>query len=324
LETFFAEERDEPFFVKNLERVQGDERDATILTIGYGKNQAGQLIYRFGPLLSEGGERRLNVAVTRAKKRMTLVSSFGSADMDPTRLNSEGMRLVRQFVQYMEQGGRTLGDVILDRPQLNPFEIDVRDTLAARGLHLVPQYGVSGYRIDFAIEHPRQRGRMILAIECDGASYHSSQSARERDRLRQEHLQRLGWTFHRIWSSEWFANREAAVAKVMTAYERALESPPSPPSPPPLLVAGGADIHAVAGRGSRPRFAPGYPIGEYSPATLDAVVAWIESDGLVRTVDEVLSEAMMQLGFARRGRNIVTALCAAIERTRRRHGTDGR
>jgi hypothetical protein len=133
-----------------LERVQGDERDATILTIGYGKNAAGRLVYRFGPLLQDGGERRLNVAVTRAKKRMTLVSSFASGDMDPDKLNSNGMRLLRQFVQYMEEGGATLGDVLTEKPVLNPFEIDVRDALAAQGVSLIPQHGVSGYRIDFA------------------------------------------------------------------------------------------------------------------------------------------------------------------------------
>jgi very-short-patch-repair endonuclease len=318
-ETFFAEDRDEPFFVKNLERVQGDERDAIILSIGYGKNPRGQLVYRFGPLLVSGGERRLNVAITRAKKRMTLVSSFTSADMDPDKLNSEGMRLLRQYVQYMEHGGRTLGDVMLEKPPLNPFEIDVRDTLAARRLNLIPQYGVSGFRIDFAVTHPLQRGRMVLAIECDGASYHSSESARERDRLRQEHLERLGWTFHRIWSSEWFADKQAATDKAVAAYEGAIADGAEPPQtvlPPPPPVVGGSAA-APTRRLPRPQFSPGYTIAEYSRRTLDAVVAWVQSDGLLRTRAELTDEAIRELGFERRGKNIVAAVSAAVDRVLR-------
>src|SRR5262249_26066425 len=153
-----------------LERVQGDERDAIILSIGYGKNARGELVYRFGPLLLEGGERRLNVAVTRAKNRITLVSSFSSRDMDPGRSNAEGVKLLRQYLQYIETGGTNLGDQVTDKPALNPFEVDVRDALLRRGLKLAPQYGTSGYWIDFAVQHPDQPGHYILAIECDGAT----------------------------------------------------------------------------------------------------------------------------------------------------------
>ncbi|HEY6538643.1 MAG TPA: AAA domain-containing protein [Candidatus Dormibacteraeota bacterium] len=133
LQTFFDESREGPYFVKNLERVLGDERDAIILSIGYGKNARGDPPYRFGPLLTDGGERRLNVAVTRAKNRVTLVASFSSADMDPDRSDAEGVKLLRQYLQYMESEGRNLGDVVIDKPRLNPFEVDVRDTLLRHG-----------------------------------------------------------------------------------------------------------------------------------------------------------------------------------------------
>jgi hypothetical protein len=113
--------------------VQGDERDAIILSLGYGKNARGDLVYRFGPLLTEGGERRLNVAVTRAKHRLTLVCSFSARDMDPERSSAEGVRLVREYLQYVESGGTNLGDRIVDKPALNPFELDVRDTLTRHG-----------------------------------------------------------------------------------------------------------------------------------------------------------------------------------------------
>ena len=97
-----------------------------------------------------------------------------------------------------------LGDTARDKPDLNPFERDVETQLSAAGIPLIAQYGCSGYWIDFAAQHPTRPGRMVLAIECDGATYHSSATARDRDRLRQEHLERLGWTFHRLWSRDWF------------------------------------------------------------------------------------------------------------------------
>jgi DNA polymerase III delta prime subunit len=177
LEGFFEENQEEKFFVKNLERVQGDERDAIILSIGYGKNAEGRLLYRFGPLNQQGGERRLNVAVTRAKNRITLVSSFDASDMDPDRSSAEGVKLLRLYLQYAASRGTKLGDVALDKPALNPFEVDVRDSLQAAGIDVVAQYGCSGYLIDFVAKHPSKPGRMVLAIECDGASYHSSPMA---------------------------------------------------------------------------------------------------------------------------------------------------
>ena len=224
LAEFFDENRDEEFFVKNLERVQGDERDAIILSIGYGKDARGGLPYRFGPLLTEGGERRLNVAVTRAKNRITLVSSFSSRDMDPDRSAAEGVKLLRQYLQYVESDGANLGDYVPDKPALNPFEVDVRDTLLRHGLKLTAQYGTSGYWIDFAVQHPTQPGRYVLAIECDGATYHSSRSARDRDRLRQEQLERHGWRFHRIWSAEWFHDKNTCTAKAIAAYHAAVRA----------------------------------------------------------------------------------------------------
>ena len=324
---FFDESRHERFFVKNLERVQGDERDAIILSIGYGKNGRGDLPYRFGPLLLDGGERRLNVAVTRAKNRLTLVSSFSSSDMDPERSNAEGVKLLRQYLQYVESGGTNLGDHIIERPALNPFEIDVRDTLARRGLRMTPQYGSSGYWIDFAVQHPVQPGSYVLAIECDGATYHSSESARDRDRLRQEQLERQGWRFHRIWSSEWFHNRDACAEKVIAAYEKAVlaaEEDERPPRPQPVASARpeSAPPGAVANSRSwpRPGVPAGYAIDSYSDYELGELIGWIRSDDVLRTEDELLTELMRELGFQRRGKNVVARLTAAIAASRTREG----
>ncbi len=317
LDEFFDEGREERFFVKNLERVQGDERDAIILSIGYGKNEREQLVYRFGPLLADGGERRLNVAVTRAKQRLTLVSSFFANDMDPEKLTAEGMKLIRQYLQYVESGGATLGDAIHTKVELNPFEIDVRDTLS-RHLSLVPQYGSSGYAIDFVVRHPTREGKYVLAIECDGASYHASSSARDRDRLRQEQLERIGWRFHRIWSTEWFSRKEVAVAKVLAAYEDALASIDQTPPDRREARARVEDantvtaVAAVPSRSPRPLVSPGKKIDEYSQAELVAIIRWISSDTLLRTQDELLEETMSALGFQRRGSKIVDKIQRAI------------
>ncbi len=222
LDAFFAETGREPFFVKNLERVQGDERDAIILTIGYGRTSDGRLRQNFGPLNQQGGERRLNVAITRAKRRVTVVSSFGSEDVDPSRTSAEGVRLMAAYLRYAESGGADLGNAVPPRPPLNGLERDVLAALGAMGVRAVPQVGTSSYALDIALEHPTKAGRFVLAVECDGPTYHSAPTARERDRLRQQHLEVIGWQFHRIWSADWYRDRAGEILRLKVAYDRAV------------------------------------------------------------------------------------------------------
>ena len=339
LEEFFDETAPERAFVKNLERVQGDERDAILLSIGYGKNPAGQVVYRFGPLNQEGGERRLNVAVTRARRRMTLVSSFSHAEMDPNRTSAEGVAQLRGYLKYVETTGADLDGADEAEP-LNSFEIDVMDKLTAAGLSVVPQYGCSGYRIDFAVRHPGDPGRFVLAVEADGASYHSSHTARDRDRLRQDHLERLGWRFCRIWSTDWFNDHAREVDRALEAYRRAVEGgegrdgdgPGGDRSSPtivsdsgsdaggeadPFGAAGGDDggIAAAPGpsrSGSAPYFPSGVPIAEHHPEKLVRLARWIMSDGLLRTDEQIFEEMFERLGYGRRGHRITEALYRAI------------
>jgi len=219
--SFFSETREDPFFIKNLERVQGDERDAILLTTGWGKTSDGRMLYRFGPVSQDGGERRLNVAFTRARRRMTMVASFTADDLDPAKIKSDGAKALRAYLQYVQSGGANLGDKATDRP-LNPFESHLLDRLGRAGIPVIPQYGVSGYFIDFVAQHPNKPGRMILAIEADGASYHSSETARARDRLRQEHLERLGWHFCRVWSTDYFRDPDVEIARIKAAYDLAV------------------------------------------------------------------------------------------------------
>jgi very-short-patch-repair endonuclease len=249
VEAFFGE--DTGFFVKNLERVQGDERDAIILSVGYGKHEDGRMRYQWGPLLRDGGERRLNVAATRAKHRLTLVSSFSAHDVDPDRLTKAGARMLADYLEYAGSGGTPVA-ASSSGVASDPFAESVRSRLAAHGITVVPRYGVGGYRVDFAFAHPDDPSRMILAVEADGASYRDSGSVRDRDRLRKEHLERLGWRFHRLWSTNWFHDADGEVAKLRQAYEQAVaaagrdpsadpEPTPEPePAPEPPTGAGGS------------------------------------------------------------------------------------
>ena len=327
LDDFFSESNEERFFVKNIERVQGDERDAIILSVGYHKDANGNLPYRFGPILQEGGERRLNVAVTRARSRLTLVSSFSHRDMDPGRSSARGVVLLRQYLEYAASGGQILGASVSDVP-LNPFELSIMEGLEKRGIPVTPQYGVSGYRIDFACAHPEQPGRMVLAIEADGASYHSAPTARDRDRLRQQVLEAKGWRFHRIWSTDWFRNREVELDKAVQAWKNAVETSDSDEAPsavePPHEVTSDLEAHSSPSpqRGPRPpvpkRGTGRYNnISDYTSSQLVSLVRWIESDTLLRTDEDVMREMINELGFGRTGSRIRARIESAIKDARR-------
>lgn len=229
------------FFVKNLERVQGDERDAIILSVGVAKRINGVVARTgFGPLNREDGRRRLNVAVTRAKRRMTVISSFGPHDLAPDD-RSTGTEMLRRYLEYA-QNDCDINRVGNRQPMpLNGFERDVVAALIERGIAVQPQWGFSDYRIDFALAHREQPGRMILAVECDGDRYHRSYHSRDRDRLRQLHLENLGWRFHRVWASGWFADRAGETDRIVSAWEKAMidanrEPEPAEVLPPPYVV----------------------------------------------------------------------------------------
>ncbi|HEY0735383.1 MAG TPA: AAA domain-containing protein [Herpetosiphonaceae bacterium] len=326
LDPFFDQQHDERFFVKNLERVQGDERDAIILSIGYGKDQSGRLLYRFGPLLMQGGERRLNVAITRARQRMTVVSSFAYQDMEPNRSRARGVEMLRQYLQYITAQGPKIGDASAPNVALSLFEADLFDTLTARGVPLVPRVGASRYRIDFAAQHPTQRDRLVLALECDGPTYQAIPTARDRDRLRQAHLESLDWKYLRIWSIDWFMHRDEEVARILKAFQAAVQwvdpqqivSEAAAPAPTPnaVVVAEDTQQTPAPSRGPRPNIGSWTTITDYTEEELVALVKWIQSDGRLRTDDEVAEEMVQELGFRRRGPRIMSTIRKAIARAR--------
>ncbi len=238
-EEFFKSDRVEPFFVKNLETVQGDERDTIIFSIAYAKDSQGRLLLNFGPINREGGERRLNVAVTRAKINVQLVSSMHYCDIDLSRTKSVGARLLREYLDYAENGVAALErSITVDAT--NPFEqydsefeSEVCEFLRENGFVVDTQVGCSSFKIDLALKRP-DSSDYVLAIECDGATYHSSKTARDRDRLRQEILERMGWKFYRIWSTDWFRNKHVEKNRLLDAAKKALENCPANVNPPDI------------------------------------------------------------------------------------------
>jgi very-short-patch-repair endonuclease len=222
LDAFLREGEGEDAFVKNLENVQGDERDVIFVSVGYGPRIAGGRLdsMGFGPVSAEGGERRLNVLFTRARSRCEIFCSFAAGDIDLDRAKGEGARILKRFLQYAETG--VLEEQFSTSQDADsPFEEAVAYVMEGLGYKVDKQVGSAGFKIDLAVRHPRQPGRYMLAVECDGATYHRALWARERDRLRQEVLENMGWRFHRIWSTDWYYRRGEAIQKLKTALENA-------------------------------------------------------------------------------------------------------
>jgi very-short-patch-repair endonuclease len=317
LDEFFSEERGagHRFFIKNLERVQGDERDTIIFSVGHAKAANGRLSMRFGPLNEEGGERRLNVAVTRARRRMIVVSSFTHWDMSHAEsAKNRGPDLLRKFLEVADYGGDVTRSTRATGARLDGFEQSVHDALRAHGVEVIPQLGVSGYRIDFALPHRARPGQLVLAVETDGRNYHSAPSARDRDRLRQAHLEQLGWRFHRVWSTDWFRNPEQETLRIIQAWEEAMrqadEGAVQPSANRPIVS---PPMSTPVRRSPRPSIPRYERIGDYAAHDLLTLCLWLLDDGLQIDRETRVAQAMKELGFQKRGKNIVERLNYAFD-----------
>jgi very-short-patch-repair endonuclease len=322
LAELLSEGRDEAVFVKNIETVQGDERDVIILGIVYGFNAENKFAMRFGPLNQQGGERRLNVAVTRARHKTIVVSSFQPDQIDLKRTSAHGAMLLRNYLDFANRGVGALDSASTESVDVendSEFEAAVEAALKSKGLDIRRQIGCSGFRIDLAVVHPTYPGRYILGIECDGATYHSSVTARDRDRLRQEVLEGLGWTFCRIWSTDWVRNPERQINRVMAAYEEALSLADSPPidtaktdtdkgsdAPPeePVILKIAADTSR------RAAYANIDAVPE--DAIQNAILQILRQCGRT-TRDDLIKAVARQLGFQRTGRKIQNRVDHTIE-----------
>lgn len=223
-EWFFSDDREEPVIVKNLENIQGDERDVILFSTTFGADSAGKVSMNFGALNLDGGEKRLNVAVTRARSELHVFSSITADQIDLNRTGARGVKDFKAFLDFADRGAIALA--AQDSGSLggvdSPFEAAVREALIQKGWEVHTQIGVSGFRIDLGIRHPDYAGAWLAGVECDGATYHSSATARDRDRIRQAVLEGLGWKVLRIWSTDWFRNSVAAAERVDNALRAAL------------------------------------------------------------------------------------------------------
>jgi very-short-patch-repair endonuclease len=335
MEKFFNDEdnsgsNQEPFFVKNLENVQGDERDYIFLCIGYGKDEVtGKMPMRFGPIntdVADIGRRRLNVAITRAKYGITVISSIKYSDIDLKRSKKSGVEMLQDYLKFAETG-----NLEVSRPTGgeadSPFEIEVTKALEKEGFEVHTQVGCSGYRIDIALIDKESPGRYVLGVECDGATYHSSATARDRDRLRQQILEGLGWKIHRIWSTDWIKNPKQQIEKVKEAFNSAkMQQETERPTPtcsqskePPVVVTPCKDP-----------FAPKYNYNNIEEISVSLIrneilyvlrIASMIEDDLLKTVAKIF-------GFERVGPRIRQILTKQLQVLQKNHsidiGTDAR
>ncbi|HET8600053.1 MAG TPA: AAA domain-containing protein [Segeticoccus sp.] len=223
---FFHQDAPERFFVKPADQVQGEERDVILLSVGYGTTPHGRVLHRFGALNTDRGVSLLTVATTRARREMTVVAAFTAADLDPERLRTDGVRMLRDLLAYAERGGpEPLGTAAVPQPgaasgphvPTHPMVDDLARRLRAEGLTVHEDVGCSAHRIDLTVDDPRQPGRSLVAVETDGPSYGALASTRERDRLRPEQLRRLGWQHLRVWTTDIFRDPARDVARVTAA-----------------------------------------------------------------------------------------------------------
>jgi very-short-patch-repair endonuclease len=276
LDQAIAQTAQEPLFIKNLENVQGDERDIIFFSVTYGPDASGKVSLNFGPLNLEGGHRRLNVAVSRARVGVVIFSTLLPEQIDLSRVRAAGVRDLKNYMEFAIRGPRALVEQSMPtgREPDSPFERQVISALREKGWTVHPQVGISGYRIDIGVVDPRAPGRYLLGVECDGAVYHSGATARDRDRLRQHVLEGLGWELYRIWSTDWWLNPEEPMRKLVARLEELVASVPTKDEPVVELseeTAHEAEPHALYARAESvaEAIAPITQLPEYELTSLD-------------------------------------------------------
>lgn len=234
LDKLLADETDEPLFIKNLENVQGDERDVILFSVGYAPDAEGKFSMNFGPLNRQGGERRLNVAITRAKEQVIVFSSIHGSQIDPSRTSAVGALHLRYFLDYAEKGFGIPSPVDTEAGGEGLSSV-VGNFLESRGWVVDRGLGASGCRIDLAVRHPDRKGEYLLGIICDGPGYAAQRNTRDRTHLRISVLQKMGWHLAHVWTVDWAFDRQRAEARLLADLEAAKTlPPPAPPSPPPV------------------------------------------------------------------------------------------
>ena len=290
LQPYFDPSRENGFFVKSLESVQGDERDVIMISIGYGKSADGNLTLNFGPLNTEGGWRRLNVLVTRAKWQIILITSIRSSELHRVNPLNKGPFALKNYIEYCERNGSLPPDLAsIESAETNDFEDSVRAVLVDNGFSVDAQVGAGSFRIDLGVRDPRDPSKYLIGIECDGATYHSSKVARDRDLIREEILKEMGWKLHRVWSTEWFHNKEAATRLMIENIQRALDRDSSESMPAAVLDEEPEIIHSVSLPKLKRLYKPGVPYEKFKKRyRKDALMEGSKQYRLSEILEEVI------------------------------------
>lgn len=264
LESRFDMDEPDYCFVKNLETIQGDERDVIFISVGYGRDAAGKVSMNFGPLNHDGGDRRLNVLVTRARHRVVLFSSIKAEDIDLSRTQARGVALLKRYLEHCERGSAEAGPAAAEAP--SALEEALRKALAGKGVETVARVGASSNTIDLAVRKDAEG--FLLGIEADGPRYAAARTARDRDRLRRDALEARGWRFHRIWSTDWWRHPGREADRAAAAVEKARKSPPAPPKESRPLTDPGLPVPAAAPAKEGPPTGPAAQPYAVAPFTL--------------------------------------------------------
>ena len=317
----------EPLFVKNLETIQGDERDTILISLGFGRDAAGKLSLNFGPINREGGERRLNVLISRAREKCVVFSNFTAQELVLDGTSSKGVFVLKAFLELAQTRRLAVAEAPEDDGTA-AFEDAIAAALAEHGHSVRRRVGCAGFRVDLAIVDPAEPGRYLLGIECDGPKYYEATVARDRDRLRQQMLERLGWTIVRVWSTDWYRNEKETLARLLENVGRASARPivpkpverPDPPEPlpePEVLEAKPEEIPAY--QFCRDLRIP--IIGELHQVAPEMLAAAVEDvvrvEGPVH-VDEVVRRIRTLWGLQRAGNRIREAIERGVQIALRR------
>jgi len=336
LDAYFKPDRLRGVFVKSLESVQGDERDIMIFSLGYGPDEFGRFTLNFGPLNQRGGHRRLNVAITRARRRVEVVSSVRASNFVGQIQEGGGVWHLRRYLDFLERGVPVLGlPVETERKADSDLEEEITRVIESWGYEVVPQVGTAHYRVDLGVRKRDDNSRFILGVECDGAMYHASRVARDRDRLRQQVLEGLGWHLYRVWAPAWFRDRQREEVRLHAALDAAAsQAPPSDdsafrPGPQPLIEDPPSDILELVA-GDQPTWTVPYEVAEPTPPRRGTEMHLPEAArDLQRMIEEVLrvegpvSEAVVirrvceAWGVGRAGQRIQSAFDDAFNHMRR-------
>ena len=316
---------EEPIFIKNLENVQGDERDVILFSVGYGPDSKGHVSMNFGPLNNEGGERRLNVAVSRARSEMIIFSTLRPEQIDLKRSQAKGVEGLKNFLEFAKTGtiinnASNASSSPLSSPlsPLTGLPSLVADELRQQGFEVETMVGSSDFKVDVAVVDPEQTDRYLLGILCDGKNYHETKTARDREIVQPTVLGRLNWNLMRVWAVDWYANHEAVVERIKKKIEdirNHKEQAPAEPEPAPtiapLAAAPAAHTFPLPNRegrgGSQSRDIKDIPMAEIKKA-----LVYVTEQSISLPADDLKRVAAQLLGFSHRGSRIDAVLDSAI------------